>query len=347
MGDTMKLKVLLFTVLFIFCFLIIVIGVKITEANNDVNVSINFSDSSVSSIAMDRRTKRVLYENNIHKRMLPASTTKIMTALVAIKYYDLDDFVVITNDMINVEGSRIYLEVGDVISVKDLLYGLMLRSGNDAAMALAYHYSGTFSDFIYLMNETAKEIGMKDTTFENPHGLDSSSKNYISVYDMALLMSTALEDDTFRMITKTKNYKNKIISGKFINFSNKHKLILNNELVTGGKTGFTKNAKRTLVTSFMKEDFEIIVVSFNCSDDWNLHLNLADYCFNRYKLKSIASKIELLVSLDKKTYFKSTDLLFPTVNNETVTYEIGDNNIVTYYINDKKVGYINLGKTYE
>lgn len=186
----------------------------VKKDDNDTIVNHTYYDNSKSSIVMDVTTKRVLYQNNIHERMLPASTTKILTCITAIEHYQLDDFVVINSDVLKTEGSSIYLEVGDVISIKDLLYGLMLCSGNDAANALALHYSGNMQDFIFLMNETAKKIGMYDSTFENPHGLDTTTKNYTTTYDMALLMSYAMKNETFKTITSTKDYHPTIISGK-------------------------------------------------------------------------------------------------------------------------------------
>lgn len=233
--NIMKIKIYLLLILLLFSILIIVLTSKFTQKNEIV--ASTYYDNSVSSIVMDQRTKRILYENNSNKRMLPASTTKILTCIVAIENYDLDSLVIIKKEMLQVEGSSIYLEVGDVITVRDLLYGLMLRSGNDAAMALAYHYSGEYSDFIYLMNEKAKELKMTSSTFENPHGLDSDSKNYTTVHDMALLMSYALNNHVFREITSCKSYNPTILTGKKMYFNNKHKLILSNELVTGGKTG--------------------------------------------------------------------------------------------------------------
>ena len=169
--------------------------------------------------------------------MLPASLTKVLTAYVAYKYYDLDDFVVITYDMVNVEGSRIYLEVGDVISVKDLIYGLLLCSGNDAALALAYKYSGVLDDFIYLMNKTKEELGMKDSYFENPHGLDGITNNYTTAYDLAILYSACYKIDFFKEVFRTKTYRSVNYEYKVLNFRNKHRLVHTEDYCLGGKTG--------------------------------------------------------------------------------------------------------------
>lgn len=342
----MKKKFWLFLFLLILCGVLVLIFIKfdfVKKDDNDTIVNHTYYDNSKSSIVMDVTTKRVLYQNNIHERMLPASTTKILTCITAIEHYQLDDFVVINSDVLKTEGSSIYLEVGDVISIKDLLYGLMLCSGNDAANALALHYSGNLQDFIFLMNETAKKIGMYDSTFENPHGLDTTTKNYTTTYDMALLMSYAMKNETFKTITSTKDYHPTIISGKKMYYHNKHRLIQSDEKVTGGKTGYTKNAKRTLVTSFKQEDFEIVVVTFNCSDDWNVHEGLANYCFDKYKQKRILSKFDVLfyASFDQSYLIENEKLLVPIRESETINYKIyeDDEGIrIVYFINKEEVG---------
>ncbi len=266
------------------CLIVVLFSKVFLLKNNNILASSNIYDNSASSIVMDTKNNEVLYQNNIHKRMLPASTTKILTCITAIENLDLERNVYITYDYIKeAEGSSVYLEVGDVINIKDLLYGLMLCSGNDAAEVIAYSYSGIKNDFIYLMNETAKKIGMTNSTFENPHGLDSKSKNYTTTYDMGLLMSYALKNDIFIDIIGTKSYNPLITSGKKMFFKNKHKLIQNLDYVSGGKTGFTKNARRTLVTSFKKGNFEIVVVTFNCNNDFLLHSELGNYYLNNYE----------------------------------------------------------------
>lgn len=240
-----------------------------------------------SCVAIDCYNNEILFEKNIHLKTLPASLTKVLTAYVSILYYDLDDYVIITNEMVNVEGSRIYLEIGDVISVKDLLYGLMLCSGNDAALALAYHYSGVLSDFIFLMNKVACNIGMTNSNFENPHGLDGVTNNYTTAYDLAILFSCCMKNNTFREITKTKNYTSKIYSDRYLNFSNKHRLIKTLDNATGGKTGYTKKAGRTLITSFKDYFNEVVIVSLDAYDDWSLHKNLSEYAFSQIKRRDL------------------------------------------------------------
>lgn len=344
----MKKKVYLIIFLICLCVVFIFVALFINNKEKELQninqtITNTIYDSASSSIVMDINTKRVLYKNNIDQRMLPASTTKILTCITALKLYNLDDFVIITSEMLMVDGSSIYLKVGDVISVEDLLYGLMLCSGNDAAMSLAIHYSGKIEDFVFEMNEMAKEIGMTSSTFENPHGLDENSKNYTTTYDMALLMSYAMKNETFRKITKTTSYNPTIISNRKFYFRNKHRLIRENENVTGGKTGYTKKARRTLVTSFEKEGFEIVVVTFDCSDDWNVHTSLANYVFEKYHLQKITSKFELLLKTNNNFYIDSNLLYYPKIKQEEVTFKLLETNDylkLEYYVNDLPSGYV-------
>ena len=260
------------------------IGLLVPKTNSDQMVNtVTLNDTSKSSIVLDLYNNEVLYENDAYRKMLPASLTKVLTAYVAYKYYDLNDFVVITYDMINVEGSKIYLEVGDVISVKDLIYGLLLCSGNDAALALAYKYSGELNDFIILMNEISKTIGMKDSNFENPHGLDGITNNYTTAYDLAILYSACYKIDFFKEVFKTKTYKSVNLEYKVLNFKNKHRLVHSEPNCLGGKTGYTKKAGRTLITGFEDKFNQVVVVSLDAYSDWDLHKRLSNYGFSQIR----------------------------------------------------------------
>ncbi len=256
-----------------------------TRPKDTLASSIPYPDYPAEAmIALSLNDNEVFYQKNMHKVMLPASLTKVLTAILSINLYQLDDYVIITNEMVNVEGSRVYLEVGDIISVKDLLYGLMLCSGNDCAMALGLHYSGNLNDFVILMNELTTKIGMKNSTFNNPHGLDTTTENYTTAYDLAILFSYAMKNETFRMITETKNYHSEIYSEKNIYFKNKHRLIHSLTNVIGGKTGYTKKAKRTLITGFKEEDQEIVIVTLNASSDWFIHQDLSERIFSNLEV---------------------------------------------------------------
>ncbi|MBP3504588.1 MAG: D-alanyl-D-alanine carboxypeptidase [Bacilli bacterium] len=277
----MKFK---FIGMFLIIIIIVMIGLLVPKTNSDQMVNtVTLNDTSKSSIVLDLYNNEVLYENDAYRKMLPASLTKVLTAYVAYKYYDLNDFVVITHDMINVEGSKIYLEVGDVISVKDLIYGLLLCSGNDAALALAYKYSGELNDFIILMNEISKTIGMKDSNFENPHGLDGITNNYTTAYDLAILYSACYKIDFFKEVFKTKTYKSVNLEYKVLNFKNKHRLVHSEPNCLGGKTGYTKKAGRTLITGFEDKFNQLVVVSLDAYSDWDLHKRLSSYGFSQIR----------------------------------------------------------------
>src|SRR5690606_37873939 len=158
-----------------------------------------------SCILIDANTGRILFEKNPHVKMPMASTTKIMTALVALEYGNLEDEVIITKEAVGIEGSSIYLREGEIMSLEDLLYGLMLRSGNDAAVAIAIHVGGNLENFIDLMNKKAKEIGAVNTNFTNPHGLHDDL-HYTTAYDLALITREAFKYEEFAKIAGTKSY---------------------------------------------------------------------------------------------------------------------------------------------
>ena len=191
-----------------------------------------------SVVVMDMDSHRVLYGVNENEEMLIASTTKIMTALVVINNTDIDEIITIDQSVLRSFGSGIYVEVGEKISIKDLLYGLMLRSGNDAAIALSEHVGGSESGFAKLMNELAESLGMYHTHFINASGLENEKGegNTSTATDMALLMSYAMKNDIFREITATKHYMAKT-NYKTYDWYNKNKLLTNYKYTTVGKTG--------------------------------------------------------------------------------------------------------------
>ena len=240
--------------------------------------------SASSYIVMDMDSGRVLEGSNIDKKSLIASTTKILTAITAIEYGNLEDTVRVNQDILMAYGSGIYIQVGEELLLDDLLYGLMLRSGNDAALAIASHVGGSKENFVYLMNEMATNIGMKDSTFVNPSGLEENdgSANYSTVYDMAILTKYAMKNEHYRRITSTKEITVKS-SYKTYKWYNKNKLLSSYTYCTGGKTGYTEKAKRTLVTTATKEDMNLIVVTFNDGNDFNDHKDLYEKYFNNYE----------------------------------------------------------------
>ncbi len=239
--------------------------------------------SAKSAILYDVDYGKILYEKNADERLPIASTTKIMTAILAIENADLDEIVTVNKSQVGVEGTSLYLKENEKITVKTLLYGLMLRSGNDAAEVLACHVSGNISDFVSLMNEKAKELSMNSTVFKNPHGLPNE-EHLSTARDMAKLTSYAMQNETFREIVSTKNY-----AGEGKSFVNHNKLLSMSEYVNGVKTGYTKAAGRCLVSSAEQDDLRLVAVTLKDPNDWDDHLNMFDFGFSEFtKFKAFA-----------------------------------------------------------
>lgn len=248
--------------------------------------------SAQSAILMEQHSGRVLFEKDAHTKRRIASITKIMTAILAIESGKMDDTVTVSARAVRAEGSSIYLKEGEKIKLRDLVYGLMLRSGNDAAVAIAEHVGGSVEGFVFLMNQKAAEIGMRNTEFANPHGLDDAENHYSTAYDMALLMQYAMKNKEFRKISGTKVYRAPNPGEKWDRvWRNKNKLLTNlYEYCTGGKTGYTKRAKRTLVTTASKGGLDLIAVTLNAPDDWNDHIAMYEYGFQHYIIAKVDRK---------------------------------------------------------
>lgn len=277
-----------FLVVFIITILILMLGLATKSKSNQeeiMTIGTSIKNTSKSCVVMDVNTEEVLFDYFANTPHLPASITKLLTLYVCLQLYQLDDYVIITKEMINVEGSRIYLEEGDCLSVEMLLYGMMLCSGNDAALALALHYDNNLEDFMMIMNDTAKLIGMKNSYFNNPHGLDSENENYVTAYDMGLLVCKGMKNETFKKIIGQKKFQDKSYSNKSFYFHNKHRLLFNSSKAIGGKTGYTKKAGRTLVTVFEEDNNQVVVVTLDAYSDWELHKNLSSYGFEKIRLR--------------------------------------------------------------
>ena len=253
-----------------------------------------YSSSASSAILMDMNSGRIIYGKNIYHVQSVASISKIMTAVVAIENDNINKEVVIGDEVLKAYGSGIYVKVGERLKLKDLLYGLMLRSGNDAALAIAKTVSGDTLKFVHLMNEKAKELGMKDSVFNNPSGLDEEAGNMSSAYDMAVLMSYAMKNKDFKKIVSTKVYKVRTDKNIYV-WHNKNKLLSSYKYITGGKTGFTKIAKRTLVTSALKNGLSLTVVTLNDGNDWFDHKKLYEEAFSEYTSYRILTKGEVKI----------------------------------------------------
>lgn len=247
------------------------------------------SVSARNAILMEQDTGRVLYEKKAHDTERIASITKIMTAILAIESGKLNEQIKVSSKAAGTEGSSLYLKAGEKILLEDLVYGLMLRSGNDAAVAIAEHVGGSIDGFVFLMNQKAEEIGMKYTHFANPHGLDDHEDHYSTAYDMALLTRYAMNNEIYQNISGTKIHRapNPTESWDRV-WKNKNRLLTElYKYTTGGKTGYTKRAKRTLVTTAAKGDFELIAVTLNGPSDWNDHIYLYESAFAQYDIAEV------------------------------------------------------------
>ena len=261
-----------------------------------------FETSATAAILMDIDTNRILYSKNIHEVRSIASISKIMTAILAIESNKLEDIVTITEDVNKAYGSGIYIKPGEQIKLIDLVYGLMLRSGNDAAITIAKYVGNNEENFKNLMNQKAKEIGMKNTEFNNPSGLDDDKGNYSTAYDMALLTSYAMKNEIYKRIVSTKKYTVKTNLNTYI-WYNKNKLLNMYKYATGGKTGYTKVAKRTLVTTASHNDLNLVAVTLNDGNDFTDHKNLYEEAFKTYYSYKILKKGNINI-IDEDYYNK-------------------------------------------
>lgn len=239
---------------------------------------------------IDVTSGRILFSHLGDKSLPIASLTKIMTAIVAIERGKLTDQVEVSRNAYGKEGSSIYLKLGEKMSLHHMLYGLMLRSGNDAATAIAEHVGGSLEGFVYMMNEKAQELGMTDSHFANPHGLDQEG-HYASANDLAKLTAYSLKNPIFQEIVKTsvKRVPNPNEKWDTI-WSNKNKMLSMYEGSDGVKTGYTKVAKRCLVSSATRKGQQLAVVTLNDSDDWADHARLLDFGFSQYPLQLLTHK---------------------------------------------------------
>ena len=305
----------------------ILLLLSLTSCNN-VKTLETSSVLASSYIVMEQSTNKILEGYNYNESRSVASISKIMTAIVTIENIDINTIVKVPNNINKVYGSSIYLKENEEISIEKLLYGLMLRSGNDAAITLAMSISNSVEEFVLLMNKKAEELNLKNTYFSNPHGLDEEDNgNVSSAYDMALLYSYCMKNKTFAKITSSQSY------GTYIN---KNKLIRTYPYCTGGKTGFTKKAKRTLISSASKDDINLIVVTLNCGNDFQSHKDIYEHYFNNYKAIRVLNKGEN--SFNNVSFYSDGNYYMLCNNNDvTLQYRLHINyDVIEIYLLDNK-----------
>lgn len=246
-------------------------------------------NSSSSCILIDNDSGRILYKKNINDQMLIASTTKLMTFLIAYENGNLNDEYVVGDEVLKMYGTSIYLSVGEKVSLKDLLYGLILRSGNDASVVIANNIGDSYDDFIKLMNSKAKELGMKNTIFKNPHGLDEETENYSTSYDMAVLSKYLHTIPFYLEVSSTKHYMMQT-NLKSYDWYNRNKLLSSYSYTISGKNGYTPKAGKTLVSGALNNNLSLTAVSLKDSDIYNTHISLYNYGFNTFNRFLVVNK---------------------------------------------------------
>lgn len=271
-----------------------------------------YADSAKSTIIMDIDSGRVLYQKNVNQQQLIASTTKIMTCIVALENSDINTDVVVGNEVSSMYGTNIYIQPGEKIKVLDLLYGLMLRSGNDAAITLAVNTLGE-EKFINKMNEKARELGMNNTLFSNPHGLDEETQNYSTAYDMALLSRYAYKNSTYRKIISTKKYVTKSSIKSYV-WYNRMGLLNEYKNCVGGKNGYTPRAGKSLVSYAKKGNLVLTIISLNDPSIYQNHKNLYNKYFSSYSNYKIVEKGNLYINGD--AYYINKSFRYPLTNTE-------------------------------
>lgn len=285
---------------------------EIWEEVQNVNQQLNTNPPKLNSraaIIFDRESKTVIYDKNINEKRAMASTTKIMTAIITLEQGNLDDVVEVSKKAANIGGSRLGLSTGDKIKLRDLLYGLLLRSGNDAAIQIALHIGGSVEGFAELMNNKAKELGLQNTHFVTPHGLDDPN-HYTTAYELALLTDYALDIEEFAKIVNTKQTTISINSNQ-MTITNTNELLGNLEGVNGVKTGFTNNAGRCLVTSTTRNNWQIITIvlgadtkKFRTKDS----IELIEYNYKNFERINIKEKVEEEFAKWKETNINSIEV---------------------------------------
>lgn len=298
---------------------------------------------------IDVESGRILYSEKGDTPMRIASLTKIMTAIIAIEQGKLNDTVKVSKNAFGKEGSSIYLKLGEEMRLHDMLYGLMMRSGNDAATAIAEHIGGSVEGFVYLMNDKAKMLGMDHSHFTNPSGLDEGEGHRASPNDMAKLTAYALKNTVFLDIvsTKLKKVPNPNETWDY-SWLNKNKMLSLFEGADGVKTGYTKLAKRCLVSSATRNGQQLAVVTLNDPDDWSDHARLLQFGFKYYPLQTIVKKGD---AVEGTPWVAGRTFTYPLAEGEaqqlsqkvslvdpaTLAYRLSERGVLQYSLNQKSI----------
>lgn len=338
--------------LFLLLFLLMTIGTSALAAEDPP------ASSAEAEVMVDADSGRVLYEKNPHEQRSIASITKLMTALLATEHWgnDLSETVEVQATWANVEGSSMYLKAGEYVTREELLYGLMLSSGNDAALTIAGSCAGNIDTFVSWMNQRAEELGMKDTHFSNPNGLDEKG-HYSTAYDMSLLAMECIKNDTLSKIVGTKS-----ITLGTRTFVNHNKLLWRYDGCIGMKTGYTEEAGRTLISCAQRDGERIIIVTLKDPNDWVDHAKLYEYAFSHWKEQSLCKVSESVSTIPVKgslihfvNVVPSEDFSYPLAEGESLRTEISlpdsveapvlgaeTAGSITYYLGNVKVKEVTL-----
>lgn len=275
-----------------------------------VSGTAEISVSAKSAVLLNAENGEVYFSKNAVERLPMASTTKIMTALVALENSDVTDTVAIDKRAVGVEGSSVYLTDGELLTMEDLLYAVLLESANDAAAAVAIEVGGSIEGFAEMMNAKASELGLENTHFDNPHGLDSE-EHYTSALDLAKITAEALKNETFARMVSTYKTSFESENGTRV-LINHNKLLKAYDGCIGVKTGFTKRSGRCLVSAAERDGLRLVAVTINAPDDWNDHKAMLDHGFASYHKLTLADKKGFSVSLPVTGGTEQTVLLSNT-----------------------------------
>lgn len=310
----------------IICILIISLCLNVSPLYAETQTDIALSSASAYAI-IEQSSLKTLKSFCSDKRLPMASTTKTMTALVVLESCDLDEFVTVSDMAVGVEGSSMYLQYGEIISVRDLLYGLMLLSGNDAAVALAIHVAGSVDDFVDMMNFKADEMGLVDTHFVTPNGLHDK-EHYTTAFELAVIGAEALKNEDFRTIVSTKYYTSLTGNTERV-MKNKNSLLWDYDGALGIKTGYTMAAGRCLLFAAKRDGMTIVGAVLNCRPMFEAATELLEYCFENYTMCYATRKDSQIATCYVPNATKSilamcakSDIIIPVKKGEEIDLQI-------------------------